>query len=156
RRKPESQSPQEPFQRHADHLEGRVSAERAPDHLGIEVIGMPLKRLLRRLRFGPFEKLAERSAAGHVMSNPNGEQSGTLTRVVTLGWATLVVALNLLSQRRAVARQGLKGRRVVIFDRHALDSLVRLRFLYGAAGSAAFQKRLVAAVAPRARLAYLL
>ena len=122
----------------------------------LEVIGIPLKRLLRRLRFGPFAALAERSAAGHVMSNPDAHQTRNLTMLVTLGWATLVIVLNLLSQRRAVARQALRGRRVVIFDRHALDSLVRLRFLYGAAGSARFQRWLVAAVAPRARLAYLL
>jgi thymidylate kinase len=122
----------------------------------LELIGMPLKRLLRRLRFGPFAALAERSASGHVMSKPGADPPRGALRGLMVGWASLVVGLNLLSQRRAVAAQALKGRRVVVFDRHALDSLVRLRFLYGAAGSAAFQKGLVAALAPRARLAYLL
>src|SRR5919198_5660749 len=37
RERAESQPTQEPFQRYADHLEGWVAAERAPDHLRVEV-----------------------------------------------------------------------------------------------------------------------
>ena len=125
-------------------------------NLTLELIARPLKRLLRSLRFGPFAGLAERSGSGHVMSNPEGQSHGPGPRFVTQTWATLVMVLNLLSQRRAVMRHTLGGRRVVVFDRHVLDSVVRLRFLYGAAGSSRIQLSLVNAIAPKARFAYML
>jgi thymidylate kinase len=125
-------------------------------NLTLELIARPLKRLLRSLRFGPLAGLAERSAAGHVMSNPDRQQAGLRGRLLTRAWGTLVVVLNLVSQRRAVLRHALAGRRVVVFDRHALDSIVRLRFLYGTSGSSRLQLLLVNAIAPKARFAYLL
>jgi thymidylate kinase len=125
-------------------------------NLTLELIARPLKRLLRSLRFGPFAGLAKHSASGHLMSNPEGQSQRPGPRLVTQTWATLVVMLNLLSQRRAVMRHALGGRRVVVFDRYVLDSVVRLRFLYGAAGSSRFQLSLVNAIAPKARFAYVL
>jgi thymidylate kinase len=120
----------------------------------LELIATPLKGILSRVRFGPLAGLAERSASGRVISSPDPQvQSTGLPEPLVLAWATLVVVLNLLAQRRAVAAQALKGRGVVVFDRSALDSAVRLRFLYGAAGSSAVQKWLVRTLAPRARLA---
>jgi len=70
-------------------------------------------------------------------------------------WATLVTFLNALSQARAAARH-LPRARVLIFDRHVLDSVVRMRFLYGEGGLAPLQRRLIRAVAPRARVSFLL
>jgi thymidylate kinase len=61
--------------------------------------------------------------------------------------------LNALSQRRAALEHVPRGR-IVIFDRHVLDTVVRMRFLYG--GSGRLQARLVQLVAPHARFAYLL
>jgi thymidylate kinase len=125
-------------------------------NLTLELIARPLKRLLRSLRIGPFAGLAERSASGHVMSNPERQSHESGPRLVTHAWATLVMVLNFLSQRRAVMRHALGGRRVVVFDRHVLDSVVRRRFLYGVVGSSRFQLSLVNAIAPKARLAYVL
>jgi thymidylate kinase len=122
----------------------------------LELIGRPAKKLLSRLRFGPLRGLAERSASGSVFSNPQVGQSASGRRsAVTAGWATFVAILNVLAQRRALARHALRSR-VVIYDRHALDSLVRMRFLYGDAGNSRLQRRLIRWAAPRPQLAFFL
>jgi thymidylate kinase len=122
----------------------------------LELIGRPAKKLLSRLRFGPLRGLAERSASGSVFSNPSGDESANGRRsAATAVWATFVAILNVLSQRRALARYALRAR-VVIYDRHALDSVVRMRFLYGAPNGSRIRERLVRAAAPRPRLAYYL
>jgi thymidylate kinase len=122
----------------------------------LELIGRPAKKLLSLLRFGPLRPLAEQSATGSVFSNPgrrpNGRGAGA---VMVAAWATFVAILNVLSQRRALARHAL-GARVVIYDRHALDSIVRMRFLYGASGRFGLRERLVRVGAPRPRLEYYL
>jgi thymidylate kinase len=131
-----------------------VPAERAWTPLGtsvvLELVGRPAKRLLSLLRFGPVRDVAERSAGGGVMSRPDvaGDRS-----VLTVVWSTFVLLLNLLAQWRAVVR--CRRARVVIFDRHVLDSYVRLRFLYGSRGGA-LQRRLLRALAPQARFVFLL
>jgi thymidylate kinase len=122
----------------------------------LELIGRPAKKLLSRLRFGPLRGLAERSASGSVFSNPNIDESATGRRsAATATWATFVAVLNVLAQRRALARHALRSR-VVIYDRHALDSVVRMRFLYGAAGNSRLQRRLIRWAAPRPQLAFYL
>lgn len=122
----------------------------------LELIGRPAKKLLSKLRFGPMRQLAERSAGGSVFSNPSTKEDVRAGRSrVTAAWATFVAILNVLAQRRALARQAL-GSRVVVYDRHALDSVVRMRFLYGEAGNSRLQRRLLRAAAPRPRLAYFL
>ena len=121
----------------------------------LELIGRPAKRLLSMLRFGPTRRLAERSASGSVFSNPSsGGETPPHSRVTAL-WATFVAILNVLAQRRALARHALNAR-VVIYDRHALDSVVRMRFLYGEAGNSRLQRRLIRLAAPRPRVAYYL
>jgi thymidylate kinase len=123
----------------------------------LEVIGRPAKTLLSKLRFGPLRQLAERSASGSVFSNPSssdGDSPAERSRV-TVAWATFVAILNVLAQRRALARHALSAR-VVIYDRHALDSVVRMRFLYGEAGNSRLQRRLIRAAAPSPRVAYYL
>ena len=122
----------------------------------LELIGRPAKKLLSKLRFGPMRQLAERSAGGSVFSNPSTTEDSRAGRSrVTAAWATFVAILNVLAQRRALARHAL-GSRVVVYDRHALDSVVRMRFLYGEAGNSRLQRRLIRAAAPRPRLAYYL
>jgi thymidylate kinase len=122
----------------------------------LELIGRPAKKLLSRLRFGPLRALAERTASGSVFSNPRVDESANGTHsAVTAAWATFVAVLNVLSQRRALARHALRAR-VVVYDRHALDSIVRMRFLYGASGNSRLQRWLVRRAAPHAVLAYYL
>jgi thymidylate kinase len=70
-------------------------------------------------------------------------------------WATLVAALDAASQRSKAVRGTARGR-VVVFDRHALDSIVRLRFLYGSTVAYPLQRRLVDLIAPQADFAYFL
>ena len=125
-------------------------------NLALAAIGVPAKALLRRLPVLRHTELAARSAGGSVMSSPGALETepGRGHRVKT-GWATLVMFLNALSQRRAVARRALRGG-VVIFDRHALDSVVRARFLYGSAGGTRLQRFVARHVSPRARFAYFL
>ena len=118
----------------------------------LDLIGRPAKRILSALHFGPLRGLAERSAHGSVMSSPDG---GGRSGVVTSAWATFVVLLNLAAQRQAAARHAMRGH-VVIYDRHVLDSAVRMRFLYGTAGRSRLQRLLLRTAAPRARFAYLL
>jgi thymidylate kinase len=121
------------------------------DNRVLELIGRPAKRILSSMRFGPLRGLAERSARGSVMSVPGREGDG----IVRSAWATFVVVLNLAAQRQAAARHALRGR-VVIYDRHVLDSAVRMRFLYGAAGRSRLQRLLLRTASPRADFAYLL
>jgi thymidylate kinase len=122
----------------------------------LELIGRPAKKLLSKLRFGPMRQLAERSASGSVFSNPSTSEDSRADRSrITAAWATFVAILNVLAQRRALARHAL-GSRVVVYDRHALDSVVRMRFLYGDAGNSRLQRRLIRAAAPRPRFAYYL
>jgi thymidylate kinase len=122
----------------------------------LELIGRPAKKLLSKLRFGPMRQLAERSASGSVFSNPTTSDDSRAHRSrITVAWATFVAILNVLAQRRALARHAL-GSRVVVYDRHALDSVVRMRFLYGEAGNSRLQRRLIRAAAPRPRFAYYL
>lgn len=123
----------------------------------LDFVGKPAKRALTRMRFGPFKGLAESAAAGSVMSRPDGETaaSGGRGALVRDAWATLVAALDAASQRSRAVRHTARGR-VVVFDRHALDSIVRLRFLYGSTAAYPLQRRLVDLLAPRADFAYYL
>jgi thymidylate kinase len=122
----------------------------------LELIGRPAKKMLSKLRFGPLRALAESSASGSVFSQPGSSDGvGAGRSRVTAVWVTFVALLNVLAQRRALARHAL-GARVVVYDRHSLDSIVRMRFLYGEAGNSRLQRRLIRAAAPRPRLAYYL
>jgi thymidylate kinase len=118
-------------------------------------IANPVKRALSLLRFGPFARVAERSATGSVMA-ASGEGGGSgAGSAVRVAWATFVALVNALSLRAAGLRHLPHGR-VVIFDRHVLDSIVRLRAVYGPTRRFRVQLALLKLVAPRAQLAYLL
>jgi thymidylate kinase len=121
----------------------------------LNAFGKPAKRLLKRLRFGPFRELADRAATGSVMSarpGTGGTPSGGSARAA---WATLVAASDAAAQRVRASRHTARGR-VVVFDRHALDSVVRLRFLYGQSDAMHVRRSLVRLLAPRSDLAFLL
>ena len=69
-------------------------------------------------------------------------------------WSTFVVLTNVLAHWRALLRH--RGCDVVIFDRYALDTAVRMHTWYGDRGTVAFQVWLARALSPRPLGAYLL
>lgn len=115
----------------------------------LNLVGKPAKRLLRLLRFGRLRGMSERSASGSVMRT--GERPGGGRAL----WATFVGIASLLEQRRRAAPHLLHGK-VVIYDRHALDAVVRLRMLYGAGAASRPARLLFRRVAPTVRLAFFL
>jgi thymidylate kinase len=70
-------------------------------------------------------------------------------------WALFVVADHLVEQRRSV-RHHLRAGRLVVCDRWTLDSLVHVRYRYGATTSLALHEALLRVLSPRADLAFLL
>lgn len=122
----------------------------------LDLIAVPAKRLLAATRRGRLSGTDARGGSGSVMSDPDRTfERGRAASAVTTAWATLVLALNALSQRRALLRQAGRAR-VVVFDRYALDSFVRLRFLYGRSGRSKLQRWLARSLAPKADAAFLL
>ena len=121
----------------------------------LSAVANPVKRALSRLRFGPFRGIAERSASGSVMAARGDGSGGRAGGAVRVAWATVVALVNALSLRAAGMRHLARGR-VLIFDRHVLDSIVRLRATYGASRRFWPQLVLLRLVAPRATRAYLL
>jgi thymidylate kinase len=122
----------------------------------LAAIGVPAKALLRTIPGLRGTGLAAKSAAGSVMSSPGAIEAGRARGyAVRRAWATLVMFLNALSQRRRIARRAIRGG-VVIFDRHALDAVVRARFLYGSAGGTGLQRWVALHIAPRPRFSYFL
>jgi hypothetical protein len=81
--------------------------------------------------------------------------SGSAGGTVAIVWATFVAVAGGLEQRRAAARHALRGR-VLIYDRHALDAVVRLRVLYGDAAATRVTRSLLRLVWPHTPLAYFL
>jgi thymidylate kinase len=69
-------------------------------------------------------------------------------------WSTIVTAANVYSHWRALARH--RDSDVLIFDRYALDTAVRLHTWYDELGSVAFQSWLVRRLSPRTLQSYLL
>jgi thymidylate kinase len=112
-------------------------------------------RTVRRL--GAAGQLEERAASGQpLLAQPGGaQQRGSAGRATLFAWTTVVALANALHQRRTAAEQALHGR-VVIFDRYSLDSIVRLRYMYGEAERFRFQSFLIRALSPKPRCAFLL
>ena len=69
-------------------------------------------------------------------------------RAVNAAWATLVAVANGVAHARLAAGHAAAGR-IVIFDRYVLDSVVRLRFLYGERSRYRLQRTLVRLLSPR-------
>lgn len=112
----------------------------------LDAVGKPVKRVLRRLRFGPFRTLAEQAASGSVMAHPT--RIGSRPSHVRAAWSTFVAVVNAAGQRRDAVRHMARGR-VVVLDRQALDTIVRLRFLYGDSAWLRLQRTLILLLAPR-------
>lgn len=113
----------------------------------------PVKRLLGLVPALGSGTAGEPEPRG-VVPNPGSrlrERSGA----VNAGWSTLVAVANALAHARLVAGHASAGR-VVIFDRYVLDSLVRLRFLYGEAQSFRLQRALVRRLSPKPLAAFFL
>jgi thymidylate kinase len=106
--------------------------------------GHPLQALVGRGARLVLRRAAPAPGAAGSMSDPGRRPSAGRT-----AWAAFGAVLNAVSQRAAVLR---RPGRVVVLDRQALDTIVRMRFLYGTGAA----RRLVIALAPRPRFAYFL
>jgi thymidylate kinase len=106
---------------------------------------------------GPIGRLDRATAAGEslVAVPATGARPSTPPALVAHVWVGVVALANALAHRRAVLRHAASGR-VVIFDRYTLDSIVRLRFLYGHARDLRLQRWLIEALSPRAARSFLL
>ena len=127
----------------AAKVDAVVEWRRLSQNEALDAIARPVKRLLGRSRTETKPvaySRTERDAASLARQR---------SRVATAVWAQVVAVTHSLSQRAAV-RPHLKAGRVVICDRYTLDSLVNLRFRYGAGGLA------VRLLTPRATRAFYL
>jgi thymidylate kinase len=92
---------------------------------------------------------------------PAGEDDDPATllrerhRWLQLGWVTFVAAMNAWWQLRAVRPHLLRGR-IVVCDRYMLDSLVHMRYRYGAQRRYRLQLAILRLMAPRPLRSYLL
>ncbi len=130
----------------------------ALDRLGVDAVviwapveGHPLLNLVGR----PLKRLLGRDPSSSVMSAPAAGGSGGGGSAARRLWTTFVTLVHAAEQRRLAFPHLARGR-VVVFDRHVLDAVVRLRFTYGDTGGFRLQKTLIRLVSPRARLAYYL
>jgi thymidylate kinase len=104
-----------------------------------------------------------RRNAGHAEAAADGIAAGIppskmLVRrfgFVRHGWSTVVTVANAVSHWRVYLRYRRRGA-IVIFDRYALDTAVRLNTWYGDLGSTHFQAWLIRTLSPRPLRSYLL
>lgn len=122
----------------------------------MSAVARSVLRLLRRFGRGPT-KVERRVAAGEsLFATPGSTRSrGAKGEAVLFLWTTAVALANALHQRRVATTQAALGR-LVIFDRYTVDSIVRLRYLYGHERRFAFQSLLIRAVSPRPLRSYFL
>jgi thymidylate kinase len=112
----------------------------------LDVIAVPIKRLLGRLQRRPTAAAAGAEPRG-IVPNPGSDLRGR-SRLVNAAWATLVALGNGVAHARLAAGHLAAGR-VVIFDRYLLDSVVRLRFLYGERSRYRLQRGVIRRLSPR-------
>jgi thymidylate kinase len=117
-------------------------------------LARPVKRALGRLRSLRVDDDVAPEVPGGLVPNP-GSRLRERSRAVNWAWAALVAFANGRSHRRLARRHAHAGK-VVIFDRYVLDSLVRIRFLYGERPRFRLQRALVRALSPRPAVAVLL
>lgn len=109
-------------------------------------------------RFGLFTEAARRPESGaSILGDPAhpAPGGGALLGVLTQAWATFVALANAWTQWRTASRHILAGR-IVIHDRYTLDSIVRLRTLYGETRSFRFQSWLIHGLSPKPLCSFLL
>jgi thymidylate kinase len=117
-----------------------------------------VRRVLHTARRAGRPTTAEqRAAAGEsLLASPGSTRERSPRESALLhAWATVVAVANALHQRATITRHAAQGR-VVIFDRYTLDSIVRLRYLYGDRERFTFQAFLIRAVSPRPLRSFLL
>jgi len=120
----------------------------------LDRLARPVKRVLRLVPGLATPKAVADPGRREVASNP-GRVLRHRSRTLTLVWATIVAVANGWSLGRDVLRHAWAGR-VVVADRYHLDSVVRLRFLYGEDRDFPLQRRLVTALSPTPRRAFFL
>ena len=121
----------------------RVHIEWAPilQNRSIELLSSLARVVLRRVR-GASAPAEGESLVAQV------DAASTKQRAVRAGWTSLVALVNAASNLRpSLTHRG--GNTVVIHDRFVLDSMVRLRFLYGRDDALPWQRRLLALLSPR-------
>lgn len=122
-----------------------VEWRRLAQSSSLDAVAAPVKQLLRRRR-GPAQPVkvhysrSERDSASQVRQR---------SAVLTWLWSLVVTVEHIRSQRAALAPH-LRAGRVVVCDRHMLDSVVTLRFRYRAGR---VHTALVRLLSPRAALA---
>jgi thymidylate kinase len=117
----------------------------------LEHVARPVKALLRRSRRGTPPPEPEETG----LHRDEGTELRQRSALVRFGWTTLVALANASWQTRMTARHTLAGR-VVIFDRHFLDTAARMRFQYGGEHAFRFQNFLVRRLSPKPRVAFFL
>ena len=148
------------------------------EHLGYEVtigwtriawddalwrLALPVKAALQgALRILPGRSRAAPAAGGGGSgSGTTGEGDDTVKRIressglLTHAWTLVIAVSNGISQRR-LTRAHVRRGAIVICDRYTLDSIVALRFAYGAHRRFRLQRAVIAALSPTPRRAYLL
>ena len=102
----------------------------------------------------PFRRVAQHAdSGGSLLAGANPGTSGSARKLLGHLWTSLVALTNALAQRQRVLRHAGR-RRVVLFDRYTLDSVVILRHLWG--GERRFPAWLIRALSPRPVCSFLL
>lgn len=116
----------------------------------LDIVAVPIKRLLRLfLRKKPS---ASEPTGGDEPIDP-GTELRKRSPMLTWIWTCFVAIWNAASHRRSAEPHLLRGK-VVICDRYVLDSVVNLRFDYGAGSRFSFQRRLVEWISPTPAFAF--
>ena len=123
-----------------------------------EIAGVAHRFVRNASRYGVFADAARRvEAGGSILRDPEqpAATGGRVQPVPTQVWATLVAIANAFTHWRGAWRHLLRGR-VVIHDRYTLDSVVRLRTLYGETSRFPLQRWLIRCLSPKPLCAFLL
>jgi thymidylate kinase len=118
----------------------------------IEHMKGAVKRLLGVLSGA---KAGEVDRDAHPVAQDPGKRLVQTSPLVRHVWSSIVTLLNVFSHWQAFLRHYTAGN-VVIFDRYALDSAVRLDTWYGHLGSVEFQSWLIRKLSPRPLCSYFL
>jgi thymidylate kinase len=121
-------------------------------------LGRPLRMLSMarsRLRAGPAAGAGDDGTAATPLSDDPVKRIREGSALLTHAWTMVIALINATSQRR-LTRSHIRRGGIVICDRYTLDSIVALRFSYGAGRRFRAQRRVIAALSPTPRRAYLL
>jgi thymidylate kinase len=119
----------------------------------LDRIARPVKALLKRSRSLAPDPVEAAAPSG--LHRDEGTELRQRSAAVRFAWTTLVALTNALWQSRTTAQNTLANR-IVIFDRHFLDSAARLRFQYGEEHRFRFQNALVRALSPKPLVSFFL